>query len=87
MCLGIPMQIVEIDGDVGYVESGGVKRKVGLMLLDDVRVGDWVIVHAGFAIEKIKPEEALETLRLIAEGVKTLTSEAGTKSPDRGERS
>ncbi len=72
MCLGIPMQIVEVDGDVGIVESGGIKRKVGLMLIDEAKVGDWVIVHAGFAIEKIKPEDAIETLKLISEGAASL---------------
>ncbi len=72
MCLGIPMQIVEIDRDVGIVESGGIKRKVGLMLIDEAKVGDWVIVHAGFAIEKIKPEDAIETLKLISEGAASL---------------
>ncbi len=72
MCLGIPMQIVEIDRDVGIVESGGIKRKVGLMLIDGAKVGDWVIVHAGFAIEKIKPEDAIETLKLISEGAASL---------------
>ena len=72
MCLGIPMQIVEVDGDVGIVEAGGIKRKVGLMLIDEAKVGDWVIVHAGFAIEKIKPEDAIETLKLISEGAASL---------------
>ncbi len=82
MCLGIPMQVVEIDGDIGYVESGGVKRKVGLMLLEDVKVGDWVIVHAGFAIEKIDPEEAIGTLELIREGAGHLDIPEGQKGGD-----
>ncbi len=73
MCLGIPMQIVEIQGDVGYVQSGGVKRKVGLMLIEDAKVGDWVIVHAGFAIEKVKEDEAIRTLELISEGARGMS--------------
>ena len=75
MCLGIPMQVVEIDGDVGYVEAGGVKRKVGLMLLDHVKIGDWVIVHAGFAIEKVEPDDAINTLKLIQEGTSYLKND------------
>ena len=82
MCLGIPMQVVEIDGDIGYVESGGVKRRVGLMLLEDVKVGDWVIVHAGFAIEKIDPDEAMDTLELIREGASHLDIPEGQKGGD-----
>ncbi len=86
MCLGIPMQIVEIDGDVGYVESGGVRRKVGLMLIDSPKIGDWVIVHAGFAIEKVDVEDALSTLELIKKGAETMEL-TGEPQNDRDESS
>lgn len=65
MCLAIPMKVVEIDGEFGTVELGGVRRKAGLQLIEEVKIGDYVIVHAGFAIEKLDEDEAQETLRLI----------------------
>ncbi|MCI0470355.1 MAG: HypC/HybG/HupF family hydrogenase formation chaperone [Candidatus Aminicenantes bacterium] len=61
------MSIIEIDGDMGVVEHNGVKRKVGLMLLDAPCLGDWVLIHAGFAISKLHPQEAEETLSLLKE--------------------
>lgn len=68
MCLAVPMQVKEIKGEMGKVEIGGVTRDVGLMLLEDIQIGDWVIVHAGIAISKINDQEAEETLRLLKEG-------------------
>ncbi|MCK4943823.1 MAG: HypC/HybG/HupF family hydrogenase formation chaperone [Candidatus Aminicenantes bacterium] len=68
MCLAVPMQVTEINGEMGKVEIGGVCREVGLMLLEDIRIGDWVIVHAGIAISKINDQEAEETLKLFKEG-------------------
>ncbi|TET28759.1 HypC/HybG/HupF family hydrogenase formation chaperone, partial [Candidatus Aerophobetes bacterium] len=53
MCLAIPVKITSIEGKMGRGELGGVKRKVSLMLLDKVKVGDYVLLHAGFAISKI----------------------------------
>jgi hydrogenase expression/formation protein HypC len=68
MCLAIPMKIVEIEGNRGIVEYTGIKREVGLDLLEDVKVDDWVIIHTGFAISKLNEEEAQETLSLLKEG-------------------
>ncbi len=65
MCLAIPSRVVEIDGQEGLVEFGGVTKKVTLSLLSDVSVGDYVLVHAGYAIERIIEEEAEETLKVI----------------------
>jgi hydrogenase expression/formation protein HypC len=67
MCLAIPMKVVEIEGDVGQVELGGVRRPTDLRLLEEVEVGDYVIVHAGFAISRLDIEEAEESLRIFAE--------------------
>jgi len=67
MCLGIPARILERDGAAAIVELGGVRREISVMLLDDVSVGDWVIIHAGFAIEKLSEEEAEQTLSLLRE--------------------
>ncbi len=67
MCLAVPMKVKEIKEDMGEVEVGGVTREVGLMLLDDVEVGDWVIIHAGIAISKLDEKQAEETLKLFKE--------------------
>jgi len=67
MCLGIPMRIVEKEGDQGIAEAGGVKREVSLHLVEGVEIGDYVIVHAGFAIQKLDEKEAEETLNLLRE--------------------
>lgn len=67
MCLGIPVKIVEQRGTIGIGEIGGVKREVDLRLVDDVRVGDYVILHAGFAIQRLDEQEAKESLRLLEE--------------------
>ncbi len=67
MCLGIPMKIKKIAGDFAEVESGKLIRSVNIQMLSGVRQGDYVIVHAGFAIEKVDPKRAKETLRLIDE--------------------
>ncbi|RJP81406.1 MAG: HypC/HybG/HupF family hydrogenase formation chaperone [Candidatus Zixiibacteriota bacterium] len=65
MCLAVPMKLVEMNGPLGVVELGGLRREVGLDLLADVRVGDYLIVHAGYAIEKLDEAEALKTLQLF----------------------
>jgi len=62
MCLAIPSKIIKIENSVGIIDVDGVTREASLLLLDDVKVGDYVIVHAGFAINKIDEEAALETL-------------------------
>jgi len=68
MCIGIPVKILSIDGNIGIAEYGGVKRKIGLQLLDDIKIGDWVILHAGFAISKLDEQQAKETLELLKQG-------------------
>ena len=67
MCLAIPGKVVSIDGAEGVVDFGGVKQRVRVDLIQDLSVGDYVIVHTGFAIEKLAEEDALETLRLWEE--------------------
>ena len=68
MCLGVPMQVLEIHDDTVLAEVDGVQREASLMMLGDpVAVGDYVIVHAGFAIARIDPAEAEETLRMMRE--------------------
>lgn len=66
MCLGVPMKLVSIDGTDAVAEIDGVRREASLMLLDEeVAVGDYVIVHAGFAITRLDEAEALETLSIM----------------------
>jgi hydrogenase expression/formation protein HypC len=66
MCLAIPAQIVEIEEfDVATIDIGGARKKISLMLVDDAGVGDFVLVHAGFAIDKIDEHEAEETMKLL----------------------
>lgn len=73
MCLAVPSRIVEIKDQVATVDVDGVTREASLMLLDDVSVGDYVIVHAGFAIERIDEEIAQETLKDMREMVRLVT--------------
>ena len=68
MCVGVPMQVLSIEGDQAMTEVDGVKREANLMLLDqEVKVGDYVIIHAGFAISRLDEEDARETLALLRE--------------------
>lgn len=68
MCLGVPMIIVSRDGDDIVAEVDGVQKEASIMLLgEEVNVGDYVIVHAGFAISRLDEEYAEETLRLMRE--------------------
>ena len=68
MCLALPARIVEIRGaDLAVIELGGVRKECSLALIDDAAVGDYVIVHVGYALTKLDPEEAEKTLRLFAE--------------------
>lgn len=67
MCLAIPMRVISLSGPLAQVEESGVRREVRVDLVEGVAVGDYVIVHAGLAIERLHPREAEETLRLFAE--------------------
>jgi len=65
MCLAIPAKVVALDGPLATVEIGGVRKSASVHLLDDVRLGDYVIMHAGFALSRLQEDEAQETLRLL----------------------
>jgi hydrogenase expression/formation protein HypC len=67
MCLGIPAKIISCEGEVARVTIGGVEYTASLQLLPEAGIGDFVIIHAGFAIEKIDPGEAAETIKLFQE--------------------
>jgi hydrogenase expression/formation protein HypC len=76
MCLAIPSKIVEIKDGLGIIDVDGVIRKVSLLLLEDPKVGEYVIVHAGFAIHKIDESAAMESLKLLREAL-ALTEKIG----------
>jgi hydrogenase expression/formation protein HypC len=65
MCLAVPSKIIEINDTMAKVDVDGVVRETSIMLLDDAKIGDYVIVHAGFAINKVDEQAALQTLEDI----------------------
>ena len=70
MCLAIPGKIVEMvdeENRIAKVEIGGVRRGVNVGMLDDIKIGDYVLVHVGFAMSKVDEQQAEETLRLLQE--------------------
>lgn len=67
MCLALPVRVVELkEGDQGVVDLGGVRKEVSLALVEDVSVGDYVILHVGYALTRLDPEEAQRTLDTFA---------------------
>lgn len=68
MCLALPVKVMELGAnETAIVDLDGVRKEISLALLDDVRVGDYVILHVGYALSKLDPEEAEKTLALFAE--------------------
>jgi hydrogenase expression/formation protein HypC len=67
MCLSIPAKIISVEGETAKASVGGAIIKVGLHMVDNVKAGDYVLVHTGFALQKISDREAKETLKLIKE--------------------
>ena len=77
MCVAVPMKLTSLDGHKGVAEADGVEVSVNTMLLPDVKPGEYVIVHAGFAIQHLNIEEAERTLELIRELAEQEGSEEG----------
>ena len=67
MCLGVPARVIRVEGNEALVAIGNVEYRASLLLLDDIKAGDYIILHAGFAIEKVDPAEAEETIKLFLE--------------------
>lgn len=65
MCLAVPMRVIMIDGEMAVCEIDGVRREASLMMVDGVEINDYLLIHAGFAIERLDKVEAEETLRLM----------------------
>jgi len=68
MCLALPVKVIELCGDdQAVVDLDGIRKQISLALVDDVAVGDYVILHVGYALSKLDPDEAQRTLALFAE--------------------
>jgi hydrogenase expression/formation protein HypC len=67
MCLSIPARIISIDGTMAEVDAGGAIFKAGLHIIENAKVGDYILLHAGFAIQIISAKDAAETLRILEE--------------------
>ncbi len=67
MCLGIPMKVIQIIENKAKCEQGGMTVEAYMDMLDNVKVGDYVLIHAGFAIKKLSEEDAHETINLLNE--------------------
>jgi len=72
MCLGIPGKLIEIEKNVAKVDVGGFVRDISLDLCPDVSVGEYVLIHTGFAIQKVDEKEAEETLELLKQMVEAI---------------
>jgi hydrogenase expression/formation protein HypC len=81
MCLAIPSKIIKIDNLMAVIDVDGVRREASLLLVEDAQVGDFVIVHAGFAISKIDEQAALETLALLKEAAALMDGREGDGGP------
>jgi hydrogenase expression/formation protein HypC len=77
MCLAIPSKITKVENSMAAIDVDGVRRECSLLLVEDAQVGDYVIVHAGFAISKIDEASALETLALLKEAAALMEAKEG----------
>lgn len=85
MCLSIPAKVEKIEEDMALVSVGGTKYNASLQMLDDVKVGDYILLHTGFAIQKLSEEEALESLKVFEE-FEALNQQLDEEEKESGER-
>ena len=85
MCLSIPAKVEKIEGDMAVVSVGGTEYNASLQMVEDVKLGDYILLHTGFAIQKISEEEALETLKVFEE-FEDLNKQMDQEEKDSGER-
>jgi len=85
MCLSIPAKVETIEGEMAMVSVGGTKYKASLQMLDDVKIGDYILMHTGFAIQKLNPEEAAESLKVFEE-FEELNKQLDAEEKRTGER-
>ena len=82
MCLAIPGRVVELQGEsTAIVDLDGIRKAISLALVDDVQVGDYVILHVGYALSKLDPAEAERTLALFAALPRDATAQTARKAP------
>jgi len=67
MCLAIPVKVIKINGEKAIVDANGLQKEISIMLLPQIKAGDYVLLHSGFAIKRVDLEEAKETLKLVEE--------------------
>ncbi|MCK4677270.1 MAG: HypC/HybG/HupF family hydrogenase formation chaperone [Bacteroidales bacterium] len=67
MCLSIPAKVISIEGELARVSVGGTEYEASIQMVEDVNIGDYILLHTGFAIQKISAEDAEETLKLFKE--------------------
>lgn len=85
MCLSIPAKVEKIEGDMAVVSVGGTEYDASLQMVDDVKIGDYILLHTGFALQKISEEEALETLKVFEE-FEDLNKQMDQEEKDSGVR-
>lgn len=76
MCVAMPGEIIELKNDTAIVNFGKIQKEVMVTLIPDLKKGDYVLVHAGFAINKIEKEEALKTLEIFKELISSLEGDS-----------
>ena len=81
MCLAIPSKVTKIENGIGTIDADGVRRTCSLLLVDEVKVGDYVIVHAGFALRKVDEAAAMETINFLKEAA--AAAEEAAKKDDQ----
>ena len=77
MCLAVPAKLIEQDGQQGIVDLHGNRLRVNTMMTPEAQTGDWILIHAGFAIERLDPEAARETWALIKDAEQAAEDQAG----------
>jgi hydrogenase expression/formation protein HypC len=83
MCLALPMRITAVDGALATIATAGLEQRASLMLVPEAKVGDYVLVHAGFAISVMDEAEADETLELLRE-ISAFAPDDGAEADDAG---
>ena len=85
MCLSIPAKVESIEDDMAVVSVGGTKYNASLQMLEDVNIGDYILLHTGFAIQKLSEEEAKESLKVFEE-FEELNRQLDEEEKETGER-
>ena len=85
MCLSIPAKVESIEGEMAVVSVGGTQYNASLQMVEDVNIGDYILLHTGFAIQKISEEDALETLKVFEE-FEDLNKQMDQEEKESGER-